>query len=116
MTATEKAELIVKFADDMKAERVEMLDIRRKTSVADFFVICTGNSDVHMHAIADRVEEKLREVGIRPVRSDRSGPSSGWDLLDFGDVVFHVMLEDKRQFYDLESLWESIQPDPNLVD
>lgn len=108
--------MLVGFADDMKAERIELLDIRRKTSVADYFVICTGTSDTHVRAIADKVAEKMRESKVKPVRSSEGHPSSGWVLLDYGDVIFHVMLEDKRQFYDLESLWKTLSNDPNLLD
>lgn len=112
--SSEKARLVVEFADDIKAERIETLDVRAKTSVTDFFVICTGNSDIHVRSIAERVREKMRERGIRPVRTD--GSSTGWVLQDYGDVVFHVMLEEKRQFYDLESLWEGLRPNPDLVE
>lgn len=114
MLSSEKAEKIVQFADDMKAERIETLDVRNKTSVADYFVVCTGTSDVHVNAISEKVAEKLKELGVRPTRSDTAG--QGWVLLDYGDVVFHVMREEKRQFYDLETLWNAIQPDPNLLD
>lgn len=114
MTSKEKADQLVQFADEMKAERIETLYIRDKTPVADYFVVCSANSDVHMKAIADRVEEKMRTLGVRPLRRDESG--GGWVLHDYGDVVFHVMREEKRQFYDLETLWATIQADPNLVD
>lgn len=114
MTSKEKADYLVQFADEMKAERIETLSIREKTSVADYFVVCTGNSDVHMNAIADKVEEKMRLLSVKPLRRDESG--GGWVLHDYGDVVFHVMREEKRQFYDLETLWATMQPDPNLVD
>jgi ribosome-associated protein len=115
-SALQKTDLIVEFADEIKAERIERLDVRKKTSVADFFVICTGNSDTHIRAIADRVSEKMREEGIKPLRVEQGGSGSGWVLLDYGDVVFHVMLEEKRQFYDLESLWASMRLDRSLVD
>ncbi|MGE3127595.1 MAG: ribosome silencing factor [Fimbriimonadaceae bacterium] len=115
MTAADKAALIAEFADDMKAERIETLDVRKKTSVMEMLVVCTGTSDTHVSSIADRVEEKLRERGVRALRSQTGPTANGWCLYDFGDVVFHVMLEEKRQFYDLETLWRTIQDDPNLV-
>jgi len=115
-SALEKTDLIVEFADEIKAERIERLDVQKKTSVADYFVICTGNSDTHIRAISDRVSEKMREEGIKPLRVEQGGSGSGWVLLDFGDVIFHVMLEEKRQFYDLESLWASMRLDRSLVD
>jgi ribosome-associated protein len=114
LTSKEKADLIVQYADEMKAERIEMLSIREKTPIADYFVVCTGNSDVHMSAIAERVEEKMLTHKVKPLRRDEGG--GGWVLHDYGDVIFHVMREEKRQFYDLETLWESLQPDPDLVE
>ena len=111
----EKLELIREFADDMKAIDIEVIDIRDKTSVADYFVICTGSSDVHARSIAEKVAEKLRDVGIKPFRQSGGGEASGWYLYDYGDVVFHVFLDEKRQFYDLESLWKNMPIDPNVI-
>ncbi|MFM9874631.1 MAG: ribosome silencing factor [Fimbriimonadaceae bacterium] len=116
MNSRDKAKLVAEFADDMKALDIETLDIKAKTSIADYFIVCTGTSDVHIRAICERVAEKLREVGIRPVRqSDRSETGGGWMLFDYGDVVLHVMLEEKRQFYDLESFWKNLPQDPSLI-
>lgn len=113
MTSTEKVQLITQYADDMKAEHIETLDVRKKTSVADFFVVCTGTSDRHVSSIAEKVAENLRKNNkTRPVRVE--GDRSGWVLQDYGDVILHVMREEQRQFYDLESLWKSMQPDPSL--
>jgi len=112
MTSTEKVQLIQQYADDMKAEHIETLDVRAKTSVADFFVVCSGNSDRHVISIADRVAEKMREHKVRPGRIE--GDRTGWVLQDYGDVILHVMREEQRQFYDLETLWKTMQPDPNL--
>ncbi len=113
MTSHETLELIRNAADDMKAERIEVLDVRAKTSIADYFLVCSGTSDRHVDAIADRVAEKLVEHKIKPLRSE--GERSGWILQDYGDVVFHVMKEEQRQFYDLESLWASAQVNTDLV-
>lgn len=116
MTSLEKAKLVAEFADDMKAVDIETLDIKAKTSIADYFIVCTGTSDVHIRAICERVAEKLRDVGVRPLRqSDRSETGGGWMLFDYGDVVLHVMLEEKRQFYDLESFWQNLPQDPSLI-
>ena len=112
MTSTEKAETIRTFADDMKAENIETLDVRQKTSIADFFIVCSGTSDRHVSSIAERVAEQMKELKERPIRVE--GGRSGWVLQDYGDVVFHVMQEEQRQFYDLETLWKTMHPDPNL--
>lgn len=113
MNSEDKLNLIRDAADDMKAERIEVLDVRAKTSVADYFLVCSGTSDRHVDAIADRVAEKLALQKIKPFRSE--GERSGWILQDYGDVILHVMKEEQRQFYDLESLWQSAQVNPDLV-
>ncbi|MFY9233389.1 MAG: ribosome silencing factor [Fimbriimonadaceae bacterium] len=112
MTTQEKVKLITQFADDMKAEKIETMDVSEKTSIADYFVVCTGNSDVHVTSIAERVAEQMKELKERPQRIE--GGRSGWVLQDYGDVVLHVMREEQRQFYDLETLWKTMQLDPNL--
>ncbi|MBS1714401.1 MAG: ribosome silencing factor [Armatimonadetes bacterium] len=114
--AAEKAELVREFADDIKAERIDVIDVRSKTPVTDFLVVCSGNSDTHVGAIADKVADRLRDLGIKPMRTNAGPNSGGWIYYDFGDVVFHVMLEEKRQFYDLETLWKTTPPDPTLLD
>jgi ribosome-associated protein len=75
-------------------------------------VVCSGTSDRHVDSIADRVAEQMRLVKEKPVRTE--GGNSGWILQDYGDVILHVMREEQRQFYDLESLWKNAQSDPNL--
>jgi ribosome-associated protein len=112
MTAKEKLDLIVAAADELKAEGLETLDVREKTSIADYFVVCSGTSDRHVESIADKVEEQLRIAKERPIRSQGAG--TGWILQDYGDVILHVMREEQRQFYDLETLWNNAQVDPDL--
>lgn len=114
MTSNEKLELITEAADELKAENIETLDVRTKTSIADYFVVCSGTSDRHVQSIAERVAEKLATHKVKPLRTD--GERSGWVLQDYGDVMLHVMREEQRQFYDLETLWKNAQPDPNLAD
>ena len=110
-----KADLIAQIADDMKAQRIENIDVRQKTSVTSRMVVVSGTSDTHIRSITEKVYDKLREQGIKPLRKD-PGPGGGWLILDYGDVVFHAMLEEKRQFYDLETLWNTMQPNPDLIE
>lgn len=112
MTSAEKVQLITDAADEIKAERIEVLDVREKTSVADYFVVCSGTSDRHVESVADRVEEKLRTHKVKPTRT--GGERTGWVYQDYGDVIFHVMKEEQRQFYDLETLWKSIERSADL--
>ena len=92
--------------DDMKAVNVKVMDVRGLTDIADVMVVASGNSDRHVRSIADRVIEKAREAGIRPlgVEGAREGE---WVLVDLHDVVVHVMLPRVREFYSLERMWES---------
>jgi ribosome-associated protein len=111
MTSQEKLNQIVAAAEELKAERIETLDVRGKTSITDFFVVCSGTSDRHVASIADKVAEELGKVKSKPLRVE--GENSGWVLQDYGDVVLNVMREETRQFYDLEALWNSFQSSPD---
>lgn len=106
LSSEAKAAMIAQIAEEMKADKVETLDLRRKTIVCDYFVVCSGTSDIHVRSIAEKIEEKMKAARIKPARIE--GRGSGWILLDFGDVVCHVMREEQRQFYDLENLWKEV--------
>jgi ribosome-associated protein len=112
LTSAEKVQRIIEAADEIKAERIETLDVREKTSVADYFVVCSGTSDRHIESIADRVADRMTEIKSKPLRTE--GERSGWVLQDYGDVLFNVMREEQRQFYDLETLWNSMHQSPDL--
>ncbi|HWI65493.1 MAG TPA: ribosome silencing factor [Symbiobacteriaceae bacterium] len=91
-------------ADDKKGKDVRILDIRSISTVADYFVICTGTSATHVRAICDTVEEKLAELGLSLHHME--GYQNGrWILLDFMEIVVHVMQAEERSFYNLERLW-----------
>jgi ribosome-associated protein len=91
--------------EDKKAEDIILLDLRPDVIIADFFVICNGNSDRQLRALADNVREAVKEKYNRLPFSVEGSPESGWVLMDYGDVVTHLFLEDKRDYYDLEGLW-----------
>ena len=104
MTPSELADLIAAAAADKKAREVVILDLRGKTTIADFFVICEGDTDRQVRAIVDSIEERARESGIRPLNVAGLRDAS-WACLDFDAVIAHVFLPGERTFYDLESLW-----------
>lgn len=106
MTSEEKIAKIQELAEDAKAERVEVLPVGEKTVIADYLVVCSGTSDVHVRSIADRIAERMKELKSRPTHVE--GENTGWVLMDFGDVICNVMREEQRQFYDLESLWKQM--------
>ena len=98
------ARRVVDLAADKKAADIVLLDIHELTTLADYFVICSGSSERQLGAIADGITEGLREEGVRPI--GREGSSSAhWLLLDFGAVIAHVMAPPERDFYGLEKLW-----------
>src|SRR5215469_13121449 len=91
--------------DDMKAVNVKVLDVRGLTDIADTMVIASGNSDRHVRSIAERVLEKAKAAGFRPLGTE--GERDGeWVLVDLQDIVLHVMLPRVREFYGLERLWD----------
>ena len=95
---------IVKIALNKKGTDITVLDLRKISTMVDYFVIITGTSDVHARAISDDIVSKLRNNGIRKWHIE--GQSYGhWVLLDYVDVVAHIFLEDERVYYNLELLW-----------
>jgi ribosome-associated protein len=104
MSPSELADLIATAAADKKARDVITLDLRGKTTIADFFVICEGDTDRQVRAIVDNIEAMGRESGVRPLNVAGLRDAS-WACLDFDSVIAHVFLPGERTFYDLEGLW-----------
>lgn len=99
-------DVITAALDDMKAVNIKVLDVRGLTDIADTMVIASGNSDRHVRSIADRVVEKAKDAGFRPLGTE--GERDGeWVLVDLQDIVVHVMLPRVREFYGLERLWDN---------
>lgn len=99
-----KALSCAKEADDRKALDIVLLDVSKITTLADYFLICSGRSSRQVQGIADGVQTRLRELGVRPlgVEGEREGH---WILMDYGDVIVHIFYQPIRELYDLESLW-----------
>ena len=105
MDSKKLARLCRDFADNKKAENIVILDVRKLSSVTDYFVIASGTSEPHLRAIVEEITDQLREEhGVRPLRTDGS-VQGAWVVLDFFDVIVHVMRADVRERYDLEGLW-----------
>ncbi len=98
------ARRVVELAEDKKAAEILLLDLAGLTTVADYFVICSGGSERQLDAIADGIVEGLRESGIRPIGREGT-PASHWILLDFGAIIVHVFTPPERDFYSLEKHW-----------
>lgn len=97
-------ETVIAALDDLKAVNVLNLDVRPLTSMADTMIIASGTSSRHVKALADNVQEKVKEAGFRPVGVEGERDAE-WILVDLGGVIVHVMLPATRAFYDLERLW-----------
>jgi ribosome-associated protein len=105
MDSKKLALLCRKLADDKKAKNLVVLDVRKLSSVTDYFVIASGSSQPHLRAIVEEITSRLRDdEGLRPARTD--GMNTGaWVVLDYFDVIVHVMHTEARARYDLEGLW-----------
>ena len=104
MEGMEKVYAVAKILDEKKADNIKAVRIKDLTVIADYFVIAGATSSTQVRALADEVEFKMSQQGIEPLRVE-GHPSSGWTILDYGDVVVHVFYKDTRNFYDLERLW-----------
>ena len=104
LSAKEVAYAATKALDDKKGRDIRLLKIDRVSSLADYFLICTGTSNTHVKTLCDFAEYTLEQLGeIMLGREGHRGNS--WELLDFGSVVIHVFTDEARSFYDLERLW-----------
>lgn len=105
MDSRKLALLCRELADNKKAEHITILDVRELSSVTDYFVIASGTSQPHLRAIVDEVQDKIREDhGLKPIAVDGT-LQTAWVVLDYFDVIVHVMRQDVRDRYDLETLW-----------
>jgi len=104
MKSLQIARLCAGSADQKKAENIVVLDLREISSVADFFVIVSGNSEPHLKAIRNEIESRLKKEGVRAHGID-GFPYSQWVVMDYMDVVVHIFAGEQREFYSLERLW-----------
>jgi len=94
----------IKIAQDKKAKNVVFLNLKGISIITDYFLICSGDSSVHMQTIAKELKRKMEEKGV-PLLNPSDSLNNNWILLDFGSVVVHIFSEETRQFYQLERLW-----------
>ena len=106
LDARERALLLCGFALEKKAQDLTLLEVGELTTIAEYFIICSGRSDRHVQSIAEGIKEDGRSHGLRPISSE--GAARGqWVLMDFSDVLVHIFYEPVRRFYDLDGLWAS---------
>ena len=104
MTVNEKYEKIIDALQEKKAKDIVTIDIDKITTIANFFIICSGNSTTHIKALSDFVDEKLKPYDISYYRKE-GYDTARWILLDYGDIVVHIFHEEERNFYSLDRLW-----------
>lgn len=105
MESKKLARLCREYAENRKAENVVVLDVRKISSITDYFVIASGSSEPHLRAIVDEITDRLRDDhGVR-VRATDGNIRAAWQVMDFFDVIVHAMRQDVRERYDLEGLW-----------
>ena len=100
----EIAVAVTKALDEKKGMDIRLLKIDRVSTLADYFLICTGTSNTHVRTLCDYAEYTLTELG-EPMLGREGHRGNSWELLDFGTIVVHVFTEEARKFYDLERLW-----------
>ena len=111
----ELAEFCAKCADDKLAENVKVISVGAVSSIADYYVIATANSEPQLHALCSEIERRVRdEYKLHPARTDGIG-TGGWNLIDFCNVLVHLMTPEMRERYNLEGLWEDV-PAPETVE
>lgn len=104
MNADQLLELVTTALEDIKAQNIRTLDVRGKTTLADFMVIASGTSGRHVQSAAEAVAMEAKQAGIQPLGIEGQ-ESQEWVLVDLNDVIVHVMLPETRDFYNLEKLW-----------
>jgi ribosome-associated protein len=96
---------IINALVEKKAKNIKVIDIEDLTTIATYFVICSGTSTTHIKTLADEVEFKLKEEGLLPLRHEGYN-SARWILIDYGDIIVHIFYEEDREFYNLDRLWQ----------
>lgn len=104
LTSKEVAYEVTKALDSKKGQDIKLLKIDKVSSLADYFLICTGTSNTHVKTLCDFAEYTLEQLG-EPLLGREGHRGNSWELLDYGSIVVHVFTEEARQFYSLERLW-----------
>ncbi|KJK16019.1 ribosome silencing factor [Pseudomonas sp. NPDC087612] len=104
VSAEELVELTKSALEDVKAQDIQVIDVKEKHSLTDYMIIATGTSNRQISAMLEKVREQVKAKGVQPLGEEGKGDSD-WVLLDLNDVIVHMMTAAARQFYDLERLW-----------
>jgi ribosome-associated protein len=104
VTTEQLKQWVVTALEDLKAQDIQILDVRGMTSITDLMIVASGTSDRHIKALADNVVEEVKKHGQQPIGVEGES-SREWVLVDLGDIILHVMHPQTRAFYNLEKLW-----------
>ncbi|MCE5167726.1 ribosome silencing factor [Paenibacillus profundus] len=104
ITSKQLLEIAVDAAEDKKAMNLVVLDLQGISLIADYFVVCHGNSDTQVQAITNEIRKRAHEAGVH-IRGTEGFDSARWVLVDMGDVIVHVFHRDEREYYSIEKLW-----------
>lgn len=110
MTPKELAIIAAKALDEKKGAEIAALEVTDQTTLADYFVIATGNSNTQISALSGAVEKAMEEQGGEPLLHREGHRGGTWVLLDYGSVVVHIFSKEAREFYSLERLWSDAKP------
>ena len=104
-------ELVLKIEDILEAKKakdIKKIDIKNKTTIADYFIIASGTSTTHVKSLADNLEEELKKNNVYPKKIEGYNTGS-WILLDYDDIIVHIFTENERENYSLEDLWDKMK-------
>ena len=101
----EKLDIIKNALEDKKATNIEILNVSGQTSLGDYFVVASCQSTIQVRACVDEVEEKMSDAGF-PIKHKEGYRGGSWILMDYGDIIVHVMQQETREFYAIERLWD----------
>lgn len=106
LESLELAHLLVETILDKKGSDITLLDLREQAVFADYFLICNGENDRQLRAMATSIAQDAKQKAQAKANNIEGSPESGWVLVDFGDLLVHLFSPDRRHFYDLEGLWD----------
>ena len=106
--------IIIKTLDINKAQNIVSIDLKDKSSMADYMIIASGTSSRHLQSLSEQVLEKLRDNGIKDSKIEGK-ESSEWKLVDGIDLIVHIFHPEKRKFYELEKIWSELIPKEKLI-
>jgi ribosome-associated protein len=110
MEGKELANFIARIIKDKKGDDVVIINVKKLTVLTEYFVVCSSLVEEHSRSIAEEIGKQLKDSGEKITNIDR-GTSDSWIALDCGNVIVHIMTEEKRKFYNLERIWQEVEPE-----